>query len=53
MKKVYVVMSGCTGDEHIVCIKSSKKKADEMVKQMNDEALSKYQLGWMEEWEVS
>lgn len=53
MKYVYVVMAGCVGDEHIVCIKTSQKKANDIVNQMNNDVYEKRTKPWVEKWELT
>ena len=52
MKYVYVIMSGCYGDEGIREIYSSEKKAQEAINRMYADKYDKQGEPWMEKWEV-
>lgn len=52
MNKVYIVMGGCAGDEHIYSIWSTEKKANEEIERMNNDKWDKQLEPWLEEWEV-
>lgn len=52
MNKVYVVMGGCVGDYGIYYICSSVEKAEERIKQMNNDKWGRQAEPWWEEWKV-
>lgn len=52
MKHVYVIMSGCYGDEGIREIYSSKKKAQEALDRMYADKYDRQGEPWIEKWEV-
>ena len=52
MKHVWVVMSGCYGDEGIVAIYSSKKKAEQALERLLKDKYGKQGEPWIEKWDV-
>ena len=52
MKYVYVVMAGCPGDEGIMDIFSSEKKAEAKVEELNNDRYWRTTRPWIEKWEV-
>lgn len=52
MEKVYVVMGGCVGDEHICSMWSTEEKANAEIKRMKNNKWDKQLEPWLEEWEV-
>ena len=52
MKYVYIIMTGCVGDEHVHEIFSSEKKANEILNLMLKDRYWKTTDPHVEKWEV-
>lgn len=48
---VFVVMGGCTGDEHIIAIYHTEKKANR--RKLLEQAETKGLNPWVERWTIS
>ena len=53
MKYVYIIMTGCEGDEHPYAIFSSKKKAEAKLEEMLNNRYWKTTEPYIEKWEVN
>ena len=53
MKYVYVILSGCYGDEGIVKIYSSRKRAEDALQALYADKYGKQGKPWIEQWEVN
>lgn len=49
-KRVFVVMGGCVGDEHIIAIYTSARKAER--RKIREDQACKGLEPWVEEWPI-